>query len=196
MKYYQEITLLPDSEVGLYFLWQKVFMQIHLTLVSVKDSDNMVGIGVSFPEYEFGESNSSLGSKLRLFAESEEVLVNAKIAEKLKRFSDYIHITTIRTVPNVKGYASFVRWSGDQNPERLARRRAKRHNESFEEALAYYKKFKAKFTPPFIQMKSLSGGRDFRLYIKKNLVEKPVVGKFSTYGLAVQSEIVSTVPVF
>ena len=39
MKHYIEITLLPDAEVGLGFIWQKMYQQIHLALVEVKDAN-------------------------------------------------------------------------------------------------------------------------------------------------------------
>ena len=51
MKYYQQISLMPTADIGLYFLWQKVYQQIHLALVENKSSDNVSAIGVSFPEY-------------------------------------------------------------------------------------------------------------------------------------------------
>ena len=51
MNYYQDITLLPDADIGLYFLWQKVYQQIHLALVENKSADNASAIGVAFPEY-------------------------------------------------------------------------------------------------------------------------------------------------
>lgn len=198
MNYYQEIKLLPDLEVGVYFLWQKIFLQIHLALVALKDSNDKVPVGISFPEYNEGndENTPLIGSVIRIFGESDKILAKLNIKQALRRFCDYVYISEVRAVTNPKGYATFVRWSGDQNPERLARRRAKRHNISFEEAMAYYRNFKPKNTPPYIQMKSLSGERDFRLYIKKNIVEKPVEGKFSTYGLGVQKEAVATVPIF
>lgn len=39
MKYYQDITLLPDTEIPLHFLLSKVFSQIHLEFADVKNRD-------------------------------------------------------------------------------------------------------------------------------------------------------------
>ncbi|MCO4790206.1 type I-F CRISPR-associated endoribonuclease Cas6/Csy4, partial [Vibrio cholerae] len=36
MNYYQEITLLPDADIALGFLWQNVFQQVHIALVEHK----------------------------------------------------------------------------------------------------------------------------------------------------------------
>ena len=197
MNFYQEITLLPDAEASVYFLWKKIFQQIHLALVSIKNADEKVSVGISFPEYEESSevSKSQLGSKLRLFAINKEDLEKIDLDKYLSRFSDYLHKTGIRPVPvaRISEYAAFSRWRNDISPERLARRRMKRHNETFEQAMAYYKNFKAKNTPPFIQAKSLSGDREFRMFIVMKKVKVPVNGMFNCYGLSDQG---TTVPIF
>ena len=48
MKYYQELTLIAQAEVSLYFIWSKVYTQLHLALVAMPTQGN---VGVSFPEY-------------------------------------------------------------------------------------------------------------------------------------------------
>lgn len=52
MDYYQDITLLPDAEVNLGFLWQKVFQQVHIALVEHKVADNRSAIALSIPKYK------------------------------------------------------------------------------------------------------------------------------------------------
>ncbi|MFA0280003.1 type I-F CRISPR-associated endoribonuclease Cas6/Csy4, partial [Vibrio sp. 10N.222.55.F8] len=51
MNYYQEITLLPDAEISLGFIWQNVFQQVHIALVDNKVAANQSAIAVGFPEY-------------------------------------------------------------------------------------------------------------------------------------------------
>lgn len=197
MKFFQEITLLPNVEIGVYFLWKKLFPQIHLALVEIKNKENLVPIGLSFPEYDIDAT--ALGSKLRLFAPSEDVLIRLNINAWLQRFCDYIHLTSLRSVPvgRVKEHGSFMRWRGDMNVERLARRRAKRHNETFEQSMEHLNGFKAKTTPPFIQVSSLSDGRDFRLFISLKKAESPVGGLFTCYGLSTDKHATAaTVPLF
>ena len=207
MKFYQEINLLPelvadkeeDKKTGIYFLWQKIFQQIHFALVNIKNADEKVSVGISFPEYvnSTEASEKKLGSKLRFFAETKEELEKLDIEKYLARFSDYVHIIKPRPIlqNKIRGYAVFSRWSVDLNPERLARRYAKRNGISFEEALDRYKNFKEKDKPPYIQLKSFSGKRDFRLYISKKVVEQPQSGLFTCYGLSL-SDSYATVPLF
>ena len=200
MKFFQEITLLPGLEVGVYFLWKKLFQQIHLALVEIKNEEDLVPVGLSFPDYD--EAAGKLGAKLRLFADSEDLLNRLNIAVWVQKLSDYTHVSGVRAVPvaRVKEYASFTRWRGDMNLERLARRRAKRHNETFEQAMEYFMneaEAKTAPPPPFIQMKSLSGCRDFRLFISLKKVEVPVAGLFTCYGLSTSERTVAaTVPLF
>ena len=99
MKYYLEITLLPNPDINLLTLWSKVFQQIHLGLVEMQDNQKRVPIGVSFPEYIIGEKYSVLGGKLRLFAQEETTLARLDAPKWLSRLSDYVHCTGIRSVP-------------------------------------------------------------------------------------------------
>jgi len=213
MKFYMEITLLPNPEVGVHFLWSKVFQQIHLGLVEIQDEQGCVPIGVTFPEYVIGEKYSVLGCKLRLFAEHEATLRQFNASYWLARLSDYVHCTSIRPVPEkLSGFATYQREHPKTNKERLARRYAKRHNMAFETALHSTIDLTAKAPPdadyktqfrycdmpqktvatPFIRLTSLSGGQTFCLWIKKTVVAEPSGAAFSSYGLSA----VSTVPEF
>lgn len=40
MKYYQEITLIPDAEIPPDFLWTKVYAQIHLAFADRENIDH------------------------------------------------------------------------------------------------------------------------------------------------------------
>ena len=81
MNYYQEISLLSNVDVSLYFLWKKVYRQVHLALVEHKNIRNTSSVGVSFPGYNV--EKNSLGRKLRLFSENEEVLKCMQLDQKL-----------------------------------------------------------------------------------------------------------------
>jgi CRISPR-associated endonuclease Csy4 len=210
MRCYLEITLLPNPEVNLHFLWSKVFQQIHLGLVEMQDDQKHVPIGVSFPEYVAGEKYSVLGGKCRLFAQDEATLARFDAPKWLARLSDYVHCTSIRPVPEqLTGYAVYRREHLKTNRERLARRYAKRHNLDFEAALngvvelradsnagaAYPQAFRycdmpdKRIATPFIRLQSLSNGETFCLWIKKALVNGPSAATFSTYGLSAKSSV-------
>ena len=193
MKYYLDITLLPDTEITLGFIWHKVYQQIHIALAENKVADNESAIALSLPNY--GDHKFPLGNKLRLLAETEQVLDTLAINTWLKRFTDHTHITSIKSVPeSVNEYACFSRKQVKTNFSRLARRRAKRHNETFEQALQHYVSFEDEKTKlPFINIKSLSKGEQFRLFIERKVSEQAEKGKFNCYGLSKEQ---ATVPWF
>ena len=194
MKHYIEITLIENSDINLFSLWSKVFQQIHLGLVEMQDNQGRVPIGLSFPEYVIGEKYSLLGGKLRLFAKDEATLSQFNPSQWLYRLSDYVHCTSIRPVPEkLIGHAIYQREQPKTNKERLARRYANRHDVDYDSALKCYSEMAHQtITTPFIRLKSLSGGNEFCLWIKKSRVAEPSGTTFSSYGLSA----VSTVPEF
>jgi CRISPR-associated endonuclease Csy4 len=194
MRFYLEITLLPNPEVGINFLWSKVFQQIHLGLVEIQDEQGRVPIGLSFPDYVIGEKHSLLGGKVRLLAKDEATLNQFNAAKWLSRLSDYVHCTSIRPVPEkIMGYAIYQREQPKTSNERLARRYAKRHSVDYDAALERYSAMTHKtIATPFIRLKSLSGDQAFCLWIKKTVVAEPSGSTFSSYGLSA----VASVPEF
>ena len=185
---------MPNPEVGINFLWSKVFQQIHLGLVEIQDKQGRVPIGLSFPEYITGEKYSVLGSKYRLFAQDEAILARFNAAKWLARLSDYVHCTGIRPVPEkLTGYAIYQREQPKTSKERLARRYAKRDNEDYDTSVLRYSEMTYKtIASPFIRLKSLSGDQEFCLWIKKTVVSNPLEGAYSSYGLSASA----TVPEF
>ena len=192
MKYYLDITLLPDAEANLGFLWQKVYPQIHLALVENKTADGNSAIAVSFPN--FADKIFPLGNQLRLFGETQEQLQYLNISRWLNRLTDYTHIKPIKDVPEaIDRYALFKRKQIKSNIEKKAERRAKHLNKPYSEVLEYLLKEnsdsendKYRSDLPFINMESLSSknrGR-FPLFIEKQLFDSRVMGEFNTYGLS------------
>lgn len=212
MGFYLEITLLHNPEVGLNFLWSKVFQQLHLGFVETQDAENRMSIGAGFPKYRAEDKRFSLGDKCRLFAADEAALECFNTPRRLSRLSDYLHCTGIRPVPDkVTGYAIYRRERPKTNPERLARRYAKRHGLDLATALNTTVELKTPAADagypttfryadmavpsvalPFIRLQSLSGGQTFCLWIAKTEVAAPVAGGFSAYGLS----SAATVPEF
>lgn len=184
MKWYLDITLLPSADISLYFLWEKLYQQLHLSLVESQAGDGSVKIGVIFPEYN--SDKHGLGSKLRLVSPSNEELESLNINKRLFRLSDYVHITAIREVPDkVEGYVFFRRIQPKNNNARLARRMVKRKNISYEQALSHFESREEKKSKlPFINMKSQSSDNRFRLFIEKVDSESQVAGTFNSYGLS------------
>lgn len=192
MNFYIEITLLPGVDIGLYFLWEKVFQQIHKGLVNMKGSDNKVPVGLSFPEY-VAERNQ-LGAKVRLFAKEKKILDELNPKKLLSSYLDYVHLTRSRSVPDdVSSYARYYRQQPKSSVERIARRKARREGISKNEALKLLHPFKEqRVKTPYINMHSISSEHRFRLFIHKQESQSPVNEKFSCYGLSANS----TVPEF
>lgn len=213
MQHYIEISLLPSPDLSLFTLWSKVFQQLHLGFVEAQIGENQSPVGVSFPEYKMGNKFGVLGSKCRLFARDEATLEQFAISQRLSKLSDYVHYTSIREVTpdKIKGYAVYRRVRVKSNPERLARRYAKRHGLDLTTALnttvelqkpsgnmAYPSSFRycdmkaRSVNLPFIRLQSLSGGQTFCLWVSKTSANNVKEGYFSSYGLSQET----TVPEF
>lgn len=192
MKYYIEITLLPGVDIGLYFLWEKVFQQIHFGLVNMGNDNHTVPVGLSIPEYN--DEKYHLGTKLRLFAQNEENLEKLNTRRLLSGYLDYVHLTRIRTVPEkVETYACYKRQQPKSNIERLARRKARREGLPVQEALSQISAFQEKrVKTPYVNAKSISTGHRFKLFIQKQKSSSLINEGFSCYGLSPKS----TVPEF
>ena len=192
VKYYQELTLLPDAEINENHIWSRFYQQLHLALATQMEYDEKGKIGVSFPQYEDGRK-PRLGCKIRLFAEQEDDLVKLDIKRWLLRYSDYIHITGIRLLPpKVKGYAVYRRYHQESSPEQKARRYAKRHGVSYEEALKLFPLESAAKKIPFVQMHSETNQQKYRLCIERIVQDTEKMRGFGSYGL----DNLSTVPEF
>ena len=192
MNYYQGITLLPNADINLYFIWQKLYQQIHLALAKNKITDNVSPIGVSFPEYSAGKN--ILGTKLHLFAKDAKLLKQMQCEKWLNRLKDYVHIYPVTPVPEqLAGYACFKHIKLKGNREKLARRRAKRKEETVQQALIHFKNFEEQLSKlPYINMTSQTNGQHFRLLIEKKIMNAPQTGLYSCYGLS----NTTTVPLF
>ena len=193
MKSYMDITLLPDAEIPLSFLWEKVYQQVHLAFADNAGAEGKVKVGVAFPEYYEKPEGHPLGDKLRLVASSAEELASLNIPKWLSRLSGYAVFTGIRNVPDRVKYAHFKRLRPKGNNERLARRKAKREGISYDDALACFAGRQVKLNnAPYVRMKSLSNTNRFRLMIDCVGTEETRMKGFDSYGLSAKS----SVPIF
>lgn len=198
MKYYQDITLLPDAEANLGFLWQKVYQQIHIALAENKVDKNTSEIAISLPDY--GDKEFPLGNKLRLFSKTKEALIKLDANKWLRRLTDYSHCKSIEEVPsNVSKFAIFKRKQFKSNILKKAERRARHLNKPLDEVLEFLKDENKSYecTLPFIAMNSLSKNQHFKLFIEHEIIEKEKKGGFTCYGLSTRDlNKTATVPWF
>lgn len=198
MKQYIELTLLSNNEISLYFIWQKLYQQVHLALVEQQDGNGKVAIGASFPEYlcDDDKKHYRLGSKLRLFAQSSAELEALNINQWLSRLTDYMHISSIKPVlDSVTTNVSFYRVNRLKSNVEKARINSQRLSITFEQALEKLEgRSEKQSNAPYIRMTSLSSygqsGNEksqFRLVIGKKETDSNGAGErklFNTYGLS------------
>lgn len=198
MNYFQEITIIKHQEITNYFIWSKLYKQLHIALADIKNNHEICSIGVSFPNYFFeekeGKTYSGLGDKLRVFAKSKEDLEKLNLNQWLERLLDYVHIKSIKPIENPKGYLVVQRYHY-KDPIKQAKRFAEFKGISFEDALAHCKKHKSPAKPyPFIQLTSEENAINYRLNIMQKDAESAVEGEFNTYGINNLSSDEVTVP--
>lgn len=195
MEFYQQITLHPTYEVSLPFLWSKVYEQLHLAFASSKDADGNIEVAVSFPGYKEKTKETpkpSLGNTLRVFAKTEKTLLDLGLPAVLDRFHEFIHITPIRPLPlqGKKKFAIYSRVQQKGSQARKARRYAQRHGISYEDALRLFPENIPQLIYPYIQLRSMTTGQKFSLFIKKRTCECPAQTQvYSAYGLSQESSV-------
>ncbi|EGR2120035.1 type I-F CRISPR-associated endoribonuclease Cas6/Csy4 [Vibrio cholerae] len=212
MNFYIELQLLPDQEVNLGYIWQKVFQQVHIALVEHKVASNQSLVAVGFPDYR--QAQFPLGSKLRLFAKEQVTLEKLDIHRWLTRLEDYVHIKGIKPVPNDVTYVSFVR-KQVKSPERIERDMqqkaelwAAKSGKPLVECLVELQQSKptALCTLPFIylhsqqtKLRTPEKNSKFPLFIQMQQQSTSQDGSFDCYGLSSKANgqsILATVPHF
>lgn len=181
MDSYQEIRILPDPEFGTDLLMAALFAKLHRALGQHAGGK----IGVSFPRYA-----KKTGDVIRLHGTAQS-LTSFSQTLWLKGLNDHIDISDIRGIPAQVKYCCFSRVQVKSSAERLRRRSVKKGWLSEEEALERIPDSKSQVTSlPFIQVKSLSTGENFRLFIRQSALRAvPAEGDFGAYGLSVAATV-------
>lgn len=186
---YRELTLLPDEEMDLRFLWEQTYKELHLALSSdlVKHT-----IGFSFPQYN--ERKRSLGCKLRIFSHSEANLKNFDIQRLVNNLSDNIHYSSIKNVPSdckTYEYFSSVTIRNPSKAKRLVKRAEARGVVlDIDEVTRQFNELNSKIVLPYVNMVSNSSGNPYPLVIaRKPATSQGTTIKFSSYGLSTQTPV-------
>jgi CRISPR-associated endonuclease Csy4 len=177
-KKYIDMRLMSDEETKLNQVIEILFVCLHRLLVEMK-SDS---VAVVFPDYRADLGH--VGGRIRLIGPANKL---EAISESLLGFGikDNIKLSPIAEIPNGAKHRTFSRVQVKCNPERVRRRRMKRHGISAEEALIAIPDSMAKTNNyPFIQVKSSSTGQSFQMYFRVSEELSPVDGVFNSYGLS------------
>lgn len=193
MNYYLELTIIGNPELTPYQIWSKLYTQLHLAFVEQKDEQDQTIYGVSFPQYRTiaDKKIAYLGYKLRVFAPTEQALSALNLDKWLERLADYIHISSIRSVPNdIKGYANYYRATPKMILDERITHQAKRHGVPYHKAAERFEGYKEQsLVYPHIQLTSQTNHQSYPLYIGKQTAEVLTDGRFGTYGLSRTSSV-------
>ncbi|WP_163597561.1 type I-F CRISPR-associated endoribonuclease Cas6/Csy4 [Moraxella catarrhalis] len=193
MNYYLELTIIGNPELTPYQIWSKLYTQLHLAFVEQKDAQDKTVYGVSFPQYRTlaDKKIAYLGYKLRVFAPTEQALSALNLNKWLERLTDYIHISSIRSVPNdIKGYANYYRATPKMILDERITHQAKRHGVPYHKAAERFEGYKEQsLVYPHIQLTSQTNHQSYPLYIGKQTAEILTDGRFGTYGLSRTSSV-------
>lgn len=181
MDHYIEIRVLPDPEFSEEVLMAALMAKLHRALGLRGKGD----IGVSFPAHGIKP-----GALLRLHGD-RQALSELESLTWRKGLNDYCLCTAIKAVPEVNRWRCVSRIQVKSSAQRLMRRSVKKGWITEEEAQERVRTMEeARTDLPWLNLRSLSTGQSFRLFIRHGeLLPAPVVGLFSTYGLSATATV-------
>ncbi|MEC5344365.1 type I-F CRISPR-associated endoribonuclease Cas6/Csy4 [Brenneria populi] len=181
MDHFLEIKVLPDPEFTASDLLNALFAKLHRALGRRGKGD----IGVSFPE-----AGRRLGERIRLHG-SLPALTELQSASWLKGLRDYTQSSDIHPAPDGVKFRTVQRVQVKSSALRLRRRSVRKGwltEQQAEERIPFTCEKRTNL--PFLQLKSLSSGEMFRLFILQGpLQDTPVTGAFSSYGLSATATV-------
>ncbi|MTH48174.1 type I-F CRISPR-associated endoribonuclease Cas6/Csy4 [Intestinirhabdus alba] len=181
MDHYLEIRVVADPEFSAEMLMAALFAKLHRALATRGKGD----IGVSFPQMA-----KTPGAILRLHG-SQTALQALEALSWRKGLNDYCQCSGVALVPQIIGWRTVSRVQVKSCPQRLIRRSVNKGWLTQEQARQRLLTIKERRTGlPYINVKSLSSGQQFRLFILHGqLRTEPVSGLFNFYGLSTTATI-------
>lgn len=175
MESYLDIKIVPDAEVPIYFIRNKIYTKLHKALSTLNTTD----IGVSFPSYKV-----KLGSIIRIHA-TQNRLTELQALNWLGGLSGYCDVSEVQLVPDDVSYRTVSRKQSNMTAAKL-RRLIKRGTINAEEANQYKAKMFTKgLDNPYLELESSSNGNKHRRYLEfGEVLEKSVNGEFDQFGLS------------
>lgn len=184
---YVEIRLLESDGIPPETIMSKVLGQLHYCLVTAKAKSASLNVGINFPRYVEPSRTKAgtLGGAVRVFAKTAEDLKSLNLAKFMEEIDDYIKIMSIKEVPEAHTFVRASRVQLHSNLDKLARRFAKRHSVSIEEAKSKYSGATLKTSNlPYAWLKSASSNNQFMLVVRQETADTSNLGMFGSYGLS------------
>lgn len=181
MDSYQDIRVLPDPEFQEPMLMAALFAKLHRALGERGKGD----IGVSFPHHD-----KMPGGTIRLHG-THDALTALEAMRWRAGLNDYCAASALALVPTDCGWRTVERVQVKSNAARLMRRSVRKGwltEEEVEQRIQEMKNHTTDF--PFLQLKSLSTGQTFRLFIRHGEIQpERRSGTFSSYGLSATATV-------
>lgn len=177
MDHYLDIRLRPDPDFASIDLLGALMAKLHRALVRRGSGD----IGISFP----GLKGKYLGELVRLHGTSA-ALQSLMSDDWLTGMRDHVDLAPVAAVPLTASHRVVRRVQAKSSPERLRRRRMKRHGLNEEQAKERIPdSVQETLALPYVQLRSTSTGQRFPLFIEHGHARADAQpGHFSTYGLS------------
>ena len=183
MDYYIDIEIKPDAEMRESPLMNLVYHKLHRALAKLKTEK----IGVSFPRAKLKP-----GRLLRLHGNKID-LYNLQGLNFLGGMAGYCEIDDVKKIPVDVQYRAVSRIRTNMSKSKLKRLKRRGSITPSEEKAYKAKMFSQGLENPYLDLGSGSTGQKHRRFIHFGpLLDKPLVGKFDSYGLSK----VATVPWF
>jgi len=175
MEFYLDIKIIPDEEIPIYFIRNKVYTKFHKALSTLQATD----IGVSFPNYK-----AKLGDTIRIHG-TEDSLSRLQTTNWIGGLSGYCSVSAAQNIPPDAKHRTISRVQTNMSAAKL-RRILKRGSISEDEAKQYMAKmFSQGLDNPYLELVSNSNGQQHRRYIQfGEIVDSPVTGAFDSFGLS------------
>lgn len=184
MDAYLDLCLLPDPEFTETVLMNALFAKLHRRLVMEAGGR----LGVSFPAA--GSPLPTLGNRLRLHGDVA-ALSGLMALDWLSGMHDHVTVSALAEVPGHARFRVVRRVQAQSSPQRLRRRLSRRHG--YDAAAARQRipdSAAERLDLPYVSLSSRSTGQQFRLFIEHGpLLDEPIPGTFSTYGLSAQATV-------
>lgn len=184
MIHYVDITFKPDPDFPISVLMNAAFSKLHKALVALELSR----VGVSFPQHS--QERRWLGEVIRMHGKQEQLKV-VQEHEVFKSIRELIAFSQVLSVPDNVQHRIVRRIQVKSSAERLRRRYIKRHDVDAAKAREIIPDSAERFSElPYLTLQSSSSRQRFKLFLEHGeLLESPVDGEFSAYGLSVAATI-------
>ncbi len=180
MDYYFDIKIMPDEEVPIYFIRNKIFSKLHKVLCILKSTE----IGVSFPHFKV-----RLGDVIRIHG-SETRLTELQSTNWLDGLASYCTISSVQAIPEDVTHRIISRKQANMSEAKL-RRLIKRGSISEDKVKGYKAKmFQQGFDNPYLELESASNGHKHRRYLVIGEPSESIsLGEFDFFGLSKTASI-------